>query len=664
LGKILFLVELPRETKSLWFEKFEYGKQKLMNYILIIVLMVIFLSCTQTEKNKTGALEADQNWTHYVRIAGHGLDLENIDEIIASVNETHVFGIEVDNSLTGYYESFLDPTEKLVAIEAIAKRAHEIGNYAFIYTEGLETITSDSEQKEHTFFKDHPDWVQRNIDDRPAVFGGGAAFWIDEGDEDVWISPYAQEWRKIFMERIRQIAKTGIDGIFIDIPYWMTHFDGWENTWASFDNYTVEAFKAKTGLDAKKDLKLGDFTDPNFRKWIDFRIETLTNFIEMYQVVDVIAHEFSGGGGNAASKNPLNWFSRMVGMYTFRAFAESKASWMLSYSWDQRNKIEPSEAMKNLALSNVMTGTNCWDARGHVMSGSNDIKTRKEIFKWIADNEETFYKPRSPIQPVGVYFSPKTRNYFTDEFIKSYQGMVNMLLQAHLEFQIITPRTLGNYKGAILILPDVKCISDAEVASIESYVKKGKGLVITGKTGQYDISGFSREINPFQTMLNINDPLKMKVSDGELNMIYYPNCPGKTYSECCKREFNEAAWEGSYIESEFNSLKNSFVSVLKGTFKYHPSIEIDTSPFISAQIAEVKNNPHVFLANFKGLKRDEVAQQIPEENIVIGFPNKKNAKIYYLPYLGKKMELKGQVKEDQLMCTLPPVEKGAVVWLE
>ena len=190
----------------------------MMKYTIPCLLWLILLSCTQSDVNKKNE-DVNQNWTNYVRIAGHGLNVENIDRIIAGVKETHVFGIEVDNSLTGYYESFLNPIEKLAAIEAMAKRAHEIGNHAFIYTEGLETITSDADQKEHTFFKDHPDWVQRDIDERPAVFGGGSAFWISEGDEDVWISPYAPEWRNMYMERIRQIAKTGIDGIFIDIPY-------------------------------------------------------------------------------------------------------------------------------------------------------------------------------------------------------------------------------------------------------------------------------------------------------------------------------------------------------------------------------------------------------------------------------------------------------------
>ena len=45
---------------------------------------------------------------------------------------------------------------------------------------------------------------------------------------------------------------------FHPIPYWMTHFEGWENTWTGLDEYAIEGFIRKTGLDARKDLKLGD----------------------------------------------------------------------------------------------------------------------------------------------------------------------------------------------------------------------------------------------------------------------------------------------------------------------------------------------------------------------------------------------------------------------
>jgi hypothetical protein len=105
--------------------------------------------------------------------------------------------------------SFLHPEEKLKAIRDVAEAAHHAGNYAFVYIAGTECITAHGDQVAHTLAKDHPDWLQRKITGEPAIFGGGTAFWIRAGDEDVWVSPYAPEWRKTYMERVRQIAGLG-----------------------------------------------------------------------------------------------------------------------------------------------------------------------------------------------------------------------------------------------------------------------------------------------------------------------------------------------------------------------------------------------------------------------------------------------------------------------
>ena len=161
----------------------------------------------------------------------------------------------------------------------LASEAHTAGNRAFVYIAGTECITKDADGSPHTLAKDHPDWLQRKLTGEPAVFGGGAAFWIGKGDEDVWISPYAKAWREQYMSgcaRSRRRVSTASTWTF---PYWMTHFDGWEDSWASFDDYTVEAFRRKTGLDARRDLELGNFADPRFRQWVDFRIETITEFM-------------------------------------------------------------------------------------------------------------------------------------------------------------------------------------------------------------------------------------------------------------------------------------------------------------------------------------------------------------------------------------------------
>jgi hypothetical protein len=325
----------------------------------------------------------NQNWTNYVRIGAYGLKGGDAAEIVRKATESNVFGIEVDNDIPGRYESFLNPEAKLKAIRDVAGAAHKVGNHAFVYIAGTECITAHGDKVPHTLAKDHPDWLQRKITGEPAVFGGGTAFWIRPGDEDVWVSPYAAEWRKTYMERVRQIAQTGIDGIYIDIPYWMTHFEGWENTWASFDDYTVAAFKQKTSLDAKHDIKIGDFSDPGFQKWVEFRIQTITDFLteidhtakgvnpeiktipeiypgieeeavrvgsdvySLYAVVDAIAHEYEFGnsGHMASERNPLGWFQYQVGMHTFRAFAQGKATWILNYSWDGDKVVEKRDRM-------------------------------------------------------------------------------------------------------------------------------------------------------------------------------------------------------------------------------------------------------------------------------------------------------------------------------
>ncbi|MGH9455831.1 MAG: twin-arginine translocation signal domain-containing protein, partial [Terriglobia bacterium] len=81
------------------------------------------------------------SWTHDARIAGYGLRLARVDDIIKQATASHVFGIETDNDITGRYESFIDPAEKLKAIKAVAEKAHAAGNYTFVYISGLECIT-------------------------------------------------------------------------------------------------------------------------------------------------------------------------------------------------------------------------------------------------------------------------------------------------------------------------------------------------------------------------------------------------------------------------------------------------------------------------------------------------------------------------------------------
>jgi hypothetical protein len=624
----------------------------------IVVLAPILLAAQHSVEQNW----ASGNWTNYARIGAYGLQSSNADQIVRSAQEDGVFGIEVDNDIPGRYESFVSPEEKLMAIRAVAHKAHAAGNPAFVYIAGTECITANADKTSHTLAKEHPDWLQRKITGEPAIFGGGTAFWIAKGDEDVWVSPYAPAWRKTYMERVRQIAATGIDGIYVDIPYWMTHFDGWEDTWASFDDYTVAAFQKQTGLDAKRDLKLGDFSDPNFRKWIEFRIQTFTDFMQeidrnaksvnpaiktipeiypgieeeavrvgadvysLYPVVDAIAHEYEFGNGDhmASSRTPLDWFSYQVGMYSFRAFAQGKATWILNYSWDGDQKVDRREAMMNLAASEIMAGANFWDAPGHSMAGSNDPPTRKKIFSWIKAHEKTFYSPRAPISPIGVYFSPETRNFFAKEFTASYRGILILLMQKHLEFQVVTPRTLSDFNGSILILPDVRLINDSEKSLLREYVAKNRDLLITGE----DATGIA----------------------SAPNVIRFSACPGKDYSATLQKDFDTATpdREHEFLES----------------LKAEVAVRVVASPMLATSIARVDTKAHVFFANFAGLRGGVNPVQTPETGVQVTITHATKGRGFFLPFLGDVQLLEGTASADGLTYNLPAIQKGAVFWYE
>jgi len=623
-------------------------------------LVAVVLWLPQSIPSNPGS--AKQNWTNYVRIGAYGLRSDNAESIVKSAQQDGVFGIEVDNDIPGRYESFLDPQEKLKAIREVAEKAHAAGNHAFVYIAGTECITANADKAVHTLAKDHPNWLQRKLNGEAAVFGAGTAFWITKGDEDVWVSPYAPEWRKQYMERVRQIAATGIDGIYIDIPYWMTHFEGWENTWASFDDYTVAAFRKETGLDAKKDLKLGDFSDGNFRKWIDFRIQTITDFVRdidenakavnpsiktipeiypgieeeavrvgadvysLYSVVDAIAHEYEFGNGDhmASSRTLLDWFNYQVGMHSFRAFAQGKATWILNYSWDGDPKVDRREAMMNLAASEIMAGANFWDAPGHSMAGSNDPATRRRIFSWIKAHEDVFYSPRKAIAPVGVYFSPETRNYFADDFIRSYRGILILLMQKHLEFQIVTPRTLHEFHGRTLIFPNVRVTSENERAWLHRYVADKNRLVITGE-----------------------DSTQLSAS---AQVARFARCPGADYY---------AALQKSVTESNPQQ-EREFLEALRPENPVH----VSDSPLIATSIAQVNGKLHVFFANFAGLRGGANFIQTPQTGVKVTISNSTSRHGFFLPFLGEVQPLVGSVSGTTVSYELPPIEKGGVFWSE
>jgi hypothetical protein len=325
----------------------------------------------------------------------------------------------------------------------------------------------------------------------------------------------------------------------------------------------------------------------------------------------------------------MDWLLYQAGMLSFRAFAEGKATWILNYSWDGDKGVVPRDAMKNLAMSQIMAGVNTWDAPGHSMGGSNDLATRTEMFTWIGKNEKVFYSPRAPMHPVGVYFSPKSRNYDSAHFLPSYRGTLLLLLQHHREFQVVTPRTLKSFHGAVLVLPNVSLLDAEEKAQLRQFSAAGGRVVITGAdaTGWGDSS-----------------------ANGAARVSRFAECPGRAYFEQLQKDFSAGS----------QSVPKDFLASLEGKAE----ITVDAPATVVSNIASVDGTPHVFFANFTGLVPHEIAVPTTLSNIRISAPAAKYRTLRVLPFLGSVQEVRGERMGDKVVFTLPELERGAVAWFD
>ena len=177
----------------------------------------------------------------------------------------------------------------------------------------------------------------------------------------------------------------------------------------------------------------------------------------------MIAHEYEfGSGDHVLRAQAVDWFRYQVGMHSFRAFAQGKATWILNYSWEATRKGQ-ARAMMNLAMSQVMAGANFWDASGHSIFGQvQRLCDAEEDLLVDSSSQKRFICLVGRSIQSECTFRRDTRNFYADDFIASYRGILILLMQKHLEFQIVTPRTLADFHGQTLVLPDVRVLRHRE----------------------------------------------------------------------------------------------------------------------------------------------------------------------------------------------------------
>jgi hypothetical protein len=136
---------------------------------------------------------------------------------------------------------------------------------------------------------------------------------------------------------------------------------------------------------------------------------------------------------------------------------------------------------------------------------------------------------------------------------------------------------------------------------------------------------------------------------GSTGVTRFAACPVKAYSGNAQQDPSANAWQ---VPEEFLR-----------TIEVKAEIELDAPPRVAANFGRVRGTPHIFLANFTGLVPGKVASPTPERDVRVRIPASMGNSLAYLPFLGETQTLRGTNRGDKMEFILPPLERGAVVWV-
>ncbi|MEV4740696.1 hypothetical protein [Streptomyces sp. NPDC049555] len=484
------------------------------------------------------------DWSRFARIADGTFDedadpVRDMKPVVDKLKSQNVSVIELDTILS-HWLTDAEFAEHMAKVKSFAQVARAAGLRVVVYYPSLEVISLGGE-KGRSFYKDGDgkNWVQRSLDGKPNVFYGSLVVWVDPGDESCWVSPNSP-WRDFYLGRIKQLAATGVDAIWPDVPI---YFDG-ALTWCDASTWAASAFKADTGLALPP---ADNFSDPRFRRYVEWRHRNLNQwqldiaaagrsvnpdlltFVETvsmdYQYATRIgldgAYLRTAGGGvshvwevdilglrdGMRHATASDW-TCLISMYKYaRAASGTKPAWAFSYGW---KADDASLVMAELLAS----GCNPYEVKSPFKDISTDVAMRTRMYAFVAAQQERLYDTVSAAT-VGVYHSSASRDYVaptagtgmyvnakapagvadwwsggaTEEsctrqaWLGEFRGTVKALVYGHIPFTTVTSpdltaADLAGYR--VLLLPNLQAVSDAEAAVLRGYVSGGGTVVVTG----------------------------------------------------------------------------------------------------------------------------------------------------------------------------------------
>ncbi|MFD2081281.1 Hypothetical glycosyl hydrolase 6 [Actinopolymorpha cephalotaxi] len=383
--------------------------------------------------------------------------------------------------------------------------------------EGLTVLARmDSNRAAEDFYLEHPDWFAVDAGSRPYRAG------------DLYVAcvngPYYRSYLPSVLEEI--IARSAPDGIT-------------DNSWSGLDRDHIcycESCREAFGRDVNLALPGSvDWADHAYRRWVEW------SYRQRLAVWDLNNEVTTRAGGPDCLWIGMNGGDLVSQSRRFRdhkAICERTPILML----DSQYRHEQSGFQANGDSGKVLHGLLGWDALvpestamydagtptfrlgskpepearmwavegfaagiqpwwhhiGSVHEDRRQYATAPRLFGWHERHEDVLLD-RTPVATVGVVWSQRSIDFHGRDDPESrsllpYRGFTDAMVRARIPYlPVHADHVARDGAGfAVLVVPDVGVLTEAQCDAIRAYAEAGGGLVVSGESGGYDEWGDRR----------------------------------------------------------------------------------------------------------------------------------------------------------------------------
>jgi len=362
----------------------------------------------------------------------------------------------------------------------------------------------DSNRTAENFYRAHPDWFAIDVDGRPYRA-------VDKYIACINSAYYDEYLPGVLREIIERSHPEGVT----------------DNSWAGMGRENIcycanceRKFRAKTGQAVPR---RADWDDPAYRQWI------MWNYERRLEVWDLNNRTTQAAGGPHCIWSGMNSGSVSTQARSFRDLLQicSKAHILLL---DHQRRDDSTGFQQNGDTGKMIHGLLGWDklapesmaqyqnARNsfrvaskpvaearmwmiagfaggiqpwwhHVAAYHEDrrmYRTAEPVMRWHKANEQ-YLANRRPVATVGLLWSQRNTDFFgrnqADDLVdQPYRGFMQALIRARIPYLPIHADHVDREAAslAVLVLPNVAALSDAQCAAIRRFVERGGSLIATG----------------------------------------------------------------------------------------------------------------------------------------------------------------------------------------